>query len=275
MSFEQHGFLSPEIGQQIASIRQAHAEWFNLSDTFNRIAQRIILIERDIESEHGYSDYRVVAMLYFTRATSSFQAALLLLERGMISEANTIIRSLIETMWVLAGLTKTKQDFVKELASADYAERKAAGNWYLNNPKLTENVTEEAKAQMKAFVEKLEAEEIPLKKLVFHNVAFETGLGELYAMYRHLSHHYAHPSLTAASIFTITGPGEDDKNIFWNQQYGLGSVVDSMGYLCSGMIAAVLAINDAVPTDNVGAEMATAFAEYKRLAALSVGDGDT
>lgn len=233
----------------------------------NRLSQRIILLERQIESEHGYSDVRVVAMLYFTRATSSFQAATVLAERGMVAEANTTVRSLIETMWVLAGLAKNKQAFVKDLAAADYAERKAAGNWYLNNPAMLENVTEEAKAQMKASLEKIEKDEIPIQKLVFQNVAFEAGLGELYAMYRHLSHHYAHPSLTAASVFTITGPGENDKNLFWNAYYGLDSIRETLGYLCSAMIGAILAINDAVPTDGVGGEMAEIFAEYKRLSA--------
>ncbi len=265
MSFQQEGFLSPDMAKHISSIREAQAGWFELIQTLNRLSQKIILTQREIKSAHGFSDYRVVGLLYFTRATSSFQGATLLVERGMLVEANTLVRSLIETVWVLAGLTKDKQEFVKQLGSADYAERVAAGNWYMNTPSVTEHVSAENMEKMKAFIVKSQEGDVPLQKLILQNVASDTGLSELYAIYRHLSHHFAHPSLTAAAAFTVKGPSPEDKGIFWSPEYGLQSVGTTLGYMCTAMIGATLTINDIIVTDGVAAALSKAFDTYKHL----------
>ncbi len=188
----------------------------------------------------------------------------------MIVEANTIIRSLIETTWVLAGLRKDKDAFVKRLAAADYAERKASGNWYTNNPSVTQHVSAKNMAKLRKFIAKLERSNTPLNKLIFSNVAAETRLSELYAIYRHLSHHHAHPSVTAVSIFTSRGPGRDDLNIFWNNEYGLRHIGDTMAYACNTVIGASLAINETIPTDHVAQSLTNAFRIYRRLALASV-----
>jgi len=120
MSFEQQGFLSPDMQQHIVSIRDRESDWFGLAERLNRLGQKIVLAQRELESDRGYADYRVVAMLFYTRALSSFQASVLLIERGMIVEANTMTRALVETACVMAGIHKNKQEFVTQLADADY-----------------------------------------------------------------------------------------------------------------------------------------------------------
>lgn len=270
MSFEQDGFLSQKLAGQIRAVRRDHAPWFSLARTLNRLGQRIVLKQREIESGSGLADHRVVGMLFYTRAVSSFQGAVLMAERGMIVEASTIIRSLIETTWILAGLAKEKDSFVSDLAAADYAERKAHGNWYLATPSATKHISARNMAKMKKFIAKLEKSETPLRKLVLANVASATGLTDLYAIYRHLSHHFAHPSVTAVSIFTIEGPGKNEKSIFWNSEYGLDQMADTLAYACAVMIGASLAVNEVMPTKNVSWELTKAFKAYRKLVTATI-----
>ena len=98
--------MSRIIRTQRGQLRRTHAAWFRLAEKLNRIGQDIVLTPRKIESEHGDSDFRVVALLYFTCAFSGIQAAIVLAERGMIVEANTITREMIETSTITALDTK-------------------------------------------------------------------------------------------------------------------------------------------------------------------------
>ena len=266
MSFRKKGFLSRTIRTQRRKLRQAHADWLKLAEKLNRIGQEVVLTERALDSEHGYSDYRVVALLYFTRALSALQAAILLAERGMVVEANTITREMIETTTMLAGLHRKKQDFVKELASADYAERSAAGNWYLQTPSVTEHVTEENKEKLQKFLDDLENAEFPIRKLFIANVSQKTGLSELYAIYRHLSHHYGHASMTAVSKFAVTEPATGNRAIFWSPEYGRNFVGESLGFLCSTFFGALLAVDEIWPLPGVRERISEAFDIYRRLA---------
>jgi hypothetical protein len=266
MSFRKKGFLSWWIEVRQIKLRWRHHGWLRLARTLNAIGQDIVLTPKDVTSEHGYSDYRIVAMLYFTRALSALQAVIVLAGRGMVSEANQISRGMIETTAVLAGLHKSKQAFVKELASADYAEREASGNWFLNNPSVTEHVGEENKEKLRKFLDDLEKAEFPIKKLVIGNVAAQTGLNELYAIYRHLSHNYGHASITAVGKFTSTDPVTGAKSIFWAPEYGDLYMDETIGQACSIFFGALLAMDEVLPTDGVAARISSAFEIYKSLA---------
>jgi hypothetical protein len=266
MSFRKQGFLSREIRTQRRKLRQEHADWFRLANRLNRIGQDIVLTPKDVDSEHGYSDYRIVAMLFFTRALSAFQGFVLLAERGMISEANQISRGLVETTAMLAGLHKKKQDFVKELASADYAERQKAGNWYLKTPAITEHVGDENKEKLQKFLDDLKKSEFPIETLAIANVAAQTGLSELYAIYRHLAHNYGHASLTAVAKFTSTNPKTGAKGIFWSPEYGKDFVAESIGHACSSLFGALLAMDEMLPTPGIHQRIAEAFELYRTLA---------
>jgi hypothetical protein len=267
MAFEQDGFLSADIAAQVTSIRKEYSEWFTLAETFNRIGQRVILLPREIQTEKSYADYRVCGMLYFTRALSAFQASILLAERGMVVEANTLVRSMIETVWVLASLAKDKDEQVVKLAAADFAERQASGNWYQNNPSVMAHVSDDNKKEMAEFLAELKKPTaVSLDKLNFGNMAAATKLLELFAIYRHLSHFYAHPSVSSVDVFVAKDAvGQPDGRIGWNEDYGLTHLREALQFACTCAIGALLAINEIIPTDNVAHEVTVAHAEYQKM----------
>ena len=66
----------------------------------NLIAQQLLL-EVPLEDKKAF-----LAALLFVRGLSSFQAAILLAERGMIQDARTITRSCFETVFCFGALHK-------------------------------------------------------------------------------------------------------------------------------------------------------------------------
>ena len=183
----------------------------------------------------------------------------------MVSEANQVSRGMVETAAMLAGLHRKQQDFVRELASAEYAERRAAGNWYLATPSVTEHVGEENKEKLEKFLKDLDEAEFPIKKLFVQTVTTQTGLEALYAIYRHLSHHYGHASMTSASHFATVNPETGAKGILWSREYGRDHMEQSLGWACSNFFGALLAMDEMLPTPGIRQRIAEAFEAYKRL----------
>jgi hypothetical protein len=66
----------------------------------NSIAQQLL---REFQ---GKDDQTLWAALLFVRGLSSFQAAIMLAERGMVQDARTIVRSCFETVFCFGALDK-------------------------------------------------------------------------------------------------------------------------------------------------------------------------
>jgi hypothetical protein len=79
LTIDEQGFLSPEIAAWIGKHRAENRAWFSLAMDLNSVAQQeLLLLEIRLEDNKA-----VLAALLFVRGLSSFQAAILLAERGM------------------------------------------------------------------------------------------------------------------------------------------------------------------------------------------------
>jgi hypothetical protein len=97
MSFEIDDYLIPDIDRWIAKNRTQYADAFGLADRLSRVAQQVML-----SAEVSTGDKRaLLILLFFARALSSFQGALLLAERGVTVEAQTLARSCLESAFFL------------------------------------------------------------------------------------------------------------------------------------------------------------------------------
>jgi hypothetical protein len=140
MSLQTDGYLSPDIGKWIAKHRAEHAAAFGLADRLSRVAQQVML-----GAEVPKGDNRaLLILLFFARALSSFQGALLLAERGMTIEALTLARSCLESAFFL-GATVADAGFADRLVSSDAAHKKKVATW-LTSPEaaVTELAPEHA-----------------------------------------------------------------------------------------------------------------------------------
>ena len=101
MAFDDDGFLSPDHVAWTATTRAQFKEWFDLVESFNREAMKILFA---IKPRQSINQQLVAASLY-GRALQSFQGAVIMAERGMIADARSIVRSCAETAFAIGSLT--------------------------------------------------------------------------------------------------------------------------------------------------------------------------
>ncbi len=94
------GFLSPGLAGDSARIRADFSAWFDVAEDLNRHAMRVLpSLQPGTDSKDG-----LVVALLFGRALTTFQAVLILAERGMLGDSRTLVRAASETAIVLAAV---------------------------------------------------------------------------------------------------------------------------------------------------------------------------
>jgi hypothetical protein len=193
MSFDAEGFT----GESAASIRreqlEKYAELFTFAKACSKLAVDITHLLPDSEDRMA-----LTSRLFFARCTSHFQAAVCLAEGGMTIEAMVLCRSLIETFFVLNALAEGVVT-PAELLSHDGASKKSHANALLNRKGIYPAVGPHEE-ELKSFVaEKAGANEIKL----FDFAQKGKALAAYDGLYRTLSHHAAHPSLSAVDPYLV------------------------------------------------------------------------
>jgi hypothetical protein len=193
MSFDAEGFT----GESAASIRKEQLENYAALFTFaNACSKHAVEITQLLPESKDQTE--LTSRLFFARSTSQFQAAICLAERGMTIEAMVLCRSLMETFFVLNALA---QGVVTpaELVSHDGASRKSHANALLNRKGKYPNVAPFEEILKEFVAEKAESIEIKL----FEFARKGNALAAYDGLYRHLSHHAAHPSLSAVDPYLV------------------------------------------------------------------------
>lgn len=193
MSFEDEGFT----GESAASIREEQLEKYGDLFAFAKACSKLAVDTTQLLPDTE-DRLELTSRLFFARCTSHFQAAICLAEGGMTIEAMVLCRSLIETFFVLNALA---QGVVTpaELVSHDGASRKSHANALLNRKNTYPSVVPFEKILNDFVAEKAASIEIKL----FDFARKGDALAAYDGLYRHLSHHAAHPSLSAVEAYLI------------------------------------------------------------------------
>ena len=113
-----NGFLGEEIKAVISDIRSVHSDLFNLCDDLNRLCHAT-LFKIDAHSEEPQE---LLVVTLFLRIKSSFQAVVILTERGMIPQAKVVLRSILEALFTQCALSK-KPELCDRYMQADQIKR--------------------------------------------------------------------------------------------------------------------------------------------------------
>jgi len=138
MAFEDDGFLSPDLVDWMTATRHKFKEWFDLVESFNREAIKILFAIKPCQSRNQ----QLVPALLYRRALQSFQGAVLMAERGMIADALTLVRSCAETAVAIGGVAVDER-FVDDLIGAHDSHRLSYANVILNDPESLRELTSE------------------------------------------------------------------------------------------------------------------------------------
>jgi hypothetical protein len=153
-SFAALGFFSPEIGEVRFAIRKsAHcAPWFDLAEDLSRFALDMLGTH---EVPLGDRQRFAISPL-FVRAHESFQAAVILAERAMLSDARTVLRSATEHAIALAAVAADPM-FVDRLVAAHRKHQATTARQLLGDAECRENLSAEQVQKLEALLREINA----------------------------------------------------------------------------------------------------------------------
>ncbi len=196
MSFSTDGFLSPELTQFRAALRNipAYKAWFEFGDSLNRFGHDV-LDGLDVPLD---DNQRLTIAGLFVRAHKSLQAALVLTEMGLVGDARAVLRSAVEGAIALNALANDPA-FLEQLCEAHYLNQRKKARLILNNPDYRTTYSAGHILEMETTIKDVDAQETTAgRKLVDVNWA-DTALkhcNDLYDMlYRLLSSDGTHTTI--------------------------------------------------------------------------------
>ncbi|MYM29295.1 hypothetical protein GTP58_13275 [Duganella sp. CY15W] len=195
-SIKRRGFLSHEIENYSKEYRERYKNVFSICEAKSDAATQI-LFKTDMSVFNSTESLPVVASIaLWMRCISSCQAALILIEKGMIPEAQTLIRTAYEFLFYsVAGLGNP--EVFESLKEGDKHARKIQAECMKANGK--HELSEE---QIKE-LEDLAKENLGGKRAIdAFQAARMAGLTYLYStVYRGMSFISSHPTLASTNAF--------------------------------------------------------------------------
>jgi hypothetical protein len=152
MSFDTHGFFSPQMIRFRTSVRNAPASkvWFDFADELIRLGLDLLNgHETPLEDRQQFT----ISVL-FIRGHQSFQAALLLCQNGMIGDARTVLRSAVEGA-IAAIATEADPTFVDQLIAAHRKHQLTVAQEELADPDYRSLVTPEQIGKLEQLISEL------------------------------------------------------------------------------------------------------------------------
>ncbi len=141
--FEEAGFLSRRAKRGIHEMRAANRAWFDLAYDVNTALTAVATRAMDLARGHNWSQ-EAVAVRLLLRTTQSFQGAILLSERGMVSPARTLVRTIVEDSFCAAALVDKPGEVIQMLRDDSEASRRGQANFIseqqLGDPAMLANL---------------------------------------------------------------------------------------------------------------------------------------
>ena len=104
MSIDDHGFLSKDLAHVQNHIRNHYAKYFDVIHRVNTFCQRV----KYRLSVYSLDGREIIAACVMIKILNDMQAAILLIERGMASQARTLIRTGLEALFILANICRVE-----------------------------------------------------------------------------------------------------------------------------------------------------------------------
>ena len=260
MSVDELGFLSPEIELYRQRIRQRYAEFFNLIER----ACRCCHAAKEKFQIHNRDGQELFAVGLFLKITGDVEAATLLLERGLTSQARSLLRVGIEGSIILAKICE-QYDFAHVYAIVAERERLKLIKGIKNDERAGyENLRTMFTDSLVSSIEATVAEQPPPGTL--REWANDVNMAPIYAgVYRLFSAH-VHSNAVSLRKFYLT----DDEDRIIGINWGPDLEDDCQAELIEAarlLITGLALVNKVFKVD-VDREADPIYEEYKRLGAM-------
>jgi len=258
MTLNEAGFLSPAIAPWIERHRAKNHDWFALAQNLNALGMRTIPSLTIAPSDNR----SFLAALLFMRCLSSFQAALLLAERGLTQDARTLTRSCFECVFWLGAL-RNDPGFADSLVRDDYSRRAKIARPLLKLPDGS-GLDAEHIEKLERFLNDLKNSGIEPAEVRIAYAAKLAGLGEIYdTYYRGLSNDAAHPSVTSLNRYVEADINNTVVGLRWGPD--VPDVGSTLSDLCTAFIYLLVWTNELFSLNELQEGLQPHWAEYKRM----------
>ncbi len=250
-------------------------EWLALTERLYAKGVDVFDGAHPLVTEEGTRDPKVVALTLLARTLSHVKAVVLLLEQSQIVEARTISRSAYENFFWLAALVKKGAAFVDAIELDDITSRKKRATGLLDWAKAQGQI-EGYQANLEAFRDRLREEHGKTTSIVLLQVAVDGGVGDSIIVYRELSSDSAHPTAQSLSRHVTLNEGEDGPPFTLHAEPAAdpAEASDTLELLCTAVLGAIVAANEALGGVDVGERLDALAAESRRLSDSNKADRD-
>jgi hypothetical protein len=151
--FETHGFLSDEIEgfRTVVRTRAPYKQWFDFAQELNLFGSEAIRAHTFDQAD----TQRMAISALFIRSHQSLQSAMLLIERGLIADARTIMRTLVEGAIAQIALA-ADVGVIDQLVAAHHKHQLSTCRELLADEKYREHLSSTQIAQLETTVSALE-----------------------------------------------------------------------------------------------------------------------
>ena len=258
MTIDQHGFLSEELSSWRELIRQKYVKYFALVERVNAFCQDT----KYTLSVHSKDGQQVLAAALMIKILNDAQAAVLLIERGLISQARSLLRVAAEGVINLANMTES-EDFYKSFIMAAEKARLTLLRAIQDRPEphfddARKHITPELVKDLADQIEEANVTNTTIKKL-----AEDVKLSHLYVIPYRLFSPDVHSGPRALEKFIRTGQDGDLEEFVW----GPDAESDQKGELlevCRIMVMAMGYINCLFDL-KIGTQLSTFKTEVEAL----------
>lgn len=195
-SIRQFGLLSPVVAAAPPAFRQENEGWFELVDELNAIAQRLIAWISDQVPGRRTLDPIPVGARVFIRIVQGFQAAVILTERGITAEAESLARNCYEATFWLGYIAKSGEEAVRafenEQRASELQEMRFIEKAIERQPDLVDDAFT---AKVKIRINELRPSVTP--KVGIEELSRRAGLANDFIYYKRLSSGSAHTSVAS------------------------------------------------------------------------------
>jgi len=203
-SIRNAGFLSPRTNDFLSMYRQQLCAWFDLIEALNALGQR--QMHRGVEKagKLGSLDPINISARLFMRTMSNFQGSVLLAERGMVVEAQTLVRSCYENSFWIGAFFSSPAEALEAFQLDETKSQDSRADAFLRivEEHGDDAALKETREQFARRREKSKKAATGMEKL-----AKLAGLHTVFAFYKEVSASSAHPSLYSIERYFDKIPG--------------------------------------------------------------------
>ncbi|NWA43492.1 hypothetical protein HX871_28610 [Pseudomonas reactans] len=194
------GFLSPAIEKVRESYKSTYRKSFEEAETASGVAQLLVMGA----GADRYIPHQMASLVFFHKLVRSCQAAILLCERGLIVDAQTLCRSAVEALFHAVALINDPSVFVRMCRAGDIEDRKQAKAMIKSLAEL--GLSEKNIQDLNEVISRAEGEGAGFSTFEAAQVA---GLIPLYeTMYRGLSSVASHATFRSMDSSLLVRDGE-------------------------------------------------------------------